>query len=250
MKEAVKGLNPADRLEAAIQVIEQGLESEERSQEVVAKVWELVLREEWWRARYGTVDGFKSRCGMAESVDLVMVGREQREKLKRSWEKMTTESWGGGELETMIGADLMPLHLSKHFLERMKSLARVMDLDEAKRQLLIARDRRVGLRGASNDPRLRLQDIRAALEEFNARGSTQQSQIEHVREDDVQDAEDSQIEDVREEEKSGGWKARRIEVSDDESMDEDAGEEEEGEQGAAEAAPGGCQFGRNSETCG
>src|SRR6202035_5958175 len=86
------------------------------------------------------------------------------------------------------------------------------------------------------DPRLRLQDIRAALKEFNARGSTAQSQIEHVREDDVQDAEDregSQIEDVREEDddqESGDWKARRIEVSDDESMDEDVGEEEKDEQ--------------------
>jgi hypothetical protein len=73
MKEAVKGMDPVGRLEAAIQVIEQGLESEERLQEVISKVWELVMREEWWRARYGTVEGFKARCGVAESVSGVMV---------------------------------------------------------------------------------------------------------------------------------------------------------------------------------
>lgn len=38
MKEAVKDLDGIGRLEAAIQVIEQGLESEERSQEMSAKV--------------------------------------------------------------------------------------------------------------------------------------------------------------------------------------------------------------------
>src|SRR5438046_3000560 len=103
MKDVVKGLDSVERLETALQVIEQGLESEERSQEVIAKVWELVLREEWWRAGYETVERFRSRCGIAESVNIVMVEREKREKLKRSWEKMAIESWGGGELETMLG---------------------------------------------------------------------------------------------------------------------------------------------------
>jgi hypothetical protein len=96
MKGAVKGMDPTGRLEAAIQVIEQGLESEERSQEVVTKVWELILREEWWRARYGTVEVFKSRCGVAESVNGVIEERGKRERLKRSWERMIGESWGGG----------------------------------------------------------------------------------------------------------------------------------------------------------
>ena len=49
MKKLVENLDPVKRLEAAIGVIEHGLDAEERSQEVVAKVWELVLREEWWR---------------------------------------------------------------------------------------------------------------------------------------------------------------------------------------------------------
>lgn len=197
MKEAVKDLDPIGRLEAAIQVIEQGLESEERSQEVVSEVWELVLREEWWRARFGSVEGFKSRCGMTESVSALMMEREKRERLKRSWRRMIGDSWGEGELETMLGAELMPLHLSKHFLERIKSLAQVMDAEEAKRQLSIARDRRLGLRGASNDPRLRVQDIRAALEEFNGRGPTQASQIEPAK---GSETAASQIDAAREEE--------------------------------------------------
>ena len=132
MKEVVRGMDVVGRLGSAIQVIEQGLESEECSQEVISKVWGLVMREEWWRARYGTVEAFEARCGVAESVSGVMAELEKRERLKRSWERMIADSWGGDDLKELL-PDLMPSHLSKHFLRLVKSLAQVMDLEEAKR---------------------------------------------------------------------------------------------------------------------
>jgi hypothetical protein len=63
MQEAVKGMDPDSRLDAALQVIGDTLDSEERSQEVVVGVWRLILREKWWEARYNSLQDFLTQCG-------------------------------------------------------------------------------------------------------------------------------------------------------------------------------------------
>jgi predicted nuclease with TOPRIM domain len=95
MKELVKGLNPIGRLETAMNVIGYSLDFGERLQDTVTEGWELVLREEWWRAEYETVEMFKARCRMTESVSAGMEGRRKRENLKRSWEEMIRKEWRG-----------------------------------------------------------------------------------------------------------------------------------------------------------
>jgi hypothetical protein len=224
MKDAVKDLDPPARLSTALDVIRQGLDTEEHSQEVVAEVWKLVLQEEWWRAQHDSLEGFLGQCGMFESIEEVVQARLRTERLKRKFAKMAADSWGGGELETIMGGDLMPLRPSKHFLEWIKSLAReVRDVNVAKELLLRARDHRLTIRGASKDTRLRVQDIEVAIRELKVQGPPQASQIEAMRED---NAEGSQIEATGRDSdgQSGGWKPTRIQASDDESL---SGEGEE-----------------------
>ena len=55
MKKAVKRMAPKPKLDIALQVINQGLESEEHAREVAAEVWKLILEEEWWKARYDPI---------------------------------------------------------------------------------------------------------------------------------------------------------------------------------------------------
>ena len=217
IKEFVKDLDPIQRLEAAIDVIERGLETEERSQDIMAMVWELVLREGWWKARYQSVESFTSQCGVIMGVGRVIAERDKREKLKSSWRRMVAESWGGEQLETALG-DLMPSYTSKHFLRRIKTFAgEVTDLNEAKERLSAALDARLKKKGSSNDGGLQVKDVETALMDFRAGRPTQASQIEAVTEDVREESDCSGIDGVE----KGNRKRRRIETSEEGSMDGD-----------------------------
>ena len=79
---AVEGMRAKERLETALEVVRIGLDQEERSQEVVAETWRLILQEEWWKARYGSLMEFTEECGMSESVKQLIGARMRTEKLK------------------------------------------------------------------------------------------------------------------------------------------------------------------------
>jgi Phytanoyl-CoA dioxygenase (PhyH) len=182
---AVDGMGPGDRLETALELIGLGLEHDERLQEVVAETWKLILREEWWKARYTSVIEFMTECGMSESVKAIMEGRLQTERLKRKFEYSAASQWGGRELKEVLGDELVPNHLSKGFLEAVKALARqVEDVEEARELLASVRDRRLEVRGVSNDSKLRVGDVRAAMQEARAR-PPKRSQITAVDEEEL-----------------------------------------------------------------
>ena len=97
IKYAVRGKGAEERLDVAMQVVGMGLEAEERWQDVVAEVWELVVREEWWRARYPTLDDFKAQSGMEDSVREVIERRKRTAPLKRKFEAMAAKAWKGND---------------------------------------------------------------------------------------------------------------------------------------------------------
>ena len=139
MRKAVEGMNAEGRLEAALQVINHGLESEERAQEVIVDVWNLVLREEWWRARYGSLDEFTKGSGIRESVSDALATRARMERAKRKFEQVVAGRWGERGLEAVLGAELIPIRPSKNFLEWMRMFSKaVMDPEDAKELLSAA----------------------------------------------------------------------------------------------------------------
>ena len=168
IKYAVRGKGAEERLDMAMQVVGMGLEAEERWQDVVAEVWELVVREEWWRARYRTLDDFKAQSGMEDSVREVIERRKRTATLKRKFEAMAAKAWKGNDVATMLGAELMPKQASKRFLEVLRALARRMpDSAEAVMLLTEMRDDRLktgrGKQGFSKERNLRVQDVEMAL---------------------------------------------------------------------------------------
>ena len=62
MKKAVKKMTPKPKLDMALQVINQELESEEHARKVATEVWKLILEEEWWKARHDSLGEFMSQC--------------------------------------------------------------------------------------------------------------------------------------------------------------------------------------------
>ena len=102
----------------------------------------LVMKEEWWRAQYGSVDKFKMESGLAESVLQIVGEREANRRMKRTFEELAAQRWGGADLNTLLGTELMPGKPSKRFLGMMKTLAGVMpDVEEATKWLRVARNR-------------------------------------------------------------------------------------------------------------
>lgn len=150
-----------------------------------------------------------TECGMSESVKELVGGRMRTEKLKRKFEKLAGERLGGGDLRESLGEELMPAGMSKGFLEALNALTKqVEDADDARELLVRARDRRLGVRGASNDEKLRVADVKAAMEEVMARG-VMRSQITEAEAGDEPEPEsglesnsESELEGVEEE---PGW---------------------------------------------
>ena len=137
-----------------------------------------MLKEEWWKARYKTVDEFRVRCGVGESVANVIAAKTRTEKLKRKFEQVAAQRWGERELGTVLGEELMPVRLGATFLERLAAFSKaVPDVEHAKELLSTARDRRLTVTGASKDTRLRLHDIEEALREAGNRPPLRLSQI-------------------------------------------------------------------------
>lgn len=126
------------------------LEVNERVQDFVGETWEVMMKEEWWRPRYESVDEFKLESGVPESVVKVVAEREANRRMKRTFEELAVRRWGGSDLGTLLGRELMPRKWSKRLLETMKTLARVMpDVDQAIESLKAARDRRLEIPGRS-----------------------------------------------------------------------------------------------------
>ena len=170
VRRAVEGMCPENRLETALEVVGIGLEQEERTQEVVAETWALILREGWWKVRYRSLDEFMANCGISEGAKEAISRRMRTERLKRNFELSIQSRWQGRELKEILGEGLMPTQPGKAFLEAMNVLARqVEEAEEAVELLRAARDDRLKTRQASNDPRLRLGDVKAAIKNADSR---------------------------------------------------------------------------------
>jgi hypothetical protein len=117
------------------------------------------------------IDGVHDELWDVRSVKELVGGRIRMERLKRKFERSASRRWGGGELKETLGEDLIPRQLGKAFLEAMNGLAkRVQDGSDAKELLTRAQEGRLEIRGASNDSRLRLGDVKAAMEEAMGQG--------------------------------------------------------------------------------
>jgi hypothetical protein len=174
---AVEGMEADKRLELALELVGIGMDREERLQEVVTETWKLILREEWWKVRYVSLVEFMNDCGMSKSVKEMIEWRLRTERLKRKFESEATQVWGVGDLKEILGEELIPNKLSKGFLEAIRGLAKqVGDAEEARELLLLSRDRRLGVRGASNDEKLRVEDVRTVIRESKM-GLPKRSQI-------------------------------------------------------------------------
>ena len=170
IKEAFRGLDDGTRLDRAIEVLGLGVEVNERVQDFVGETWEVLLKEEWWRARYSSVNDFKLESGVTESVVKLVAEREANKRMKRTFEELAARRWGGSDLGTLLGRELMPRKGSKRLLEMMKTLARVMpDVDHAIESLTAARDRRLEIPGAIKDRALQTRDVEAVIAEARGR---------------------------------------------------------------------------------
>ena len=171
IENVVRGKTPEDRLDVATGLIGLGLEAEERIQEVVVKAWELTVREEWWKARYGTLREFISMSGMAEGVLEIIERRKRTEGKKRSYEAAALKRWGGKDLAMILGVDLMPRQASKGFLEAVQTLSGLLpDVNEAVELLEAERNTRLGRPGERDKQRgLLVQDVRRVLEGLKGR---------------------------------------------------------------------------------
>lgn len=116
------------------------------------------------QGNYESLMEFITKCGMSESVKELITARVQTEKLKQKFEQAATDRWGGGQLNDMLGGYLMSMWPSKGLLTAIKVLAKeVEDIEEAREPVSAAWDRRLGLRGSNNDRKLRVDDVKAAI---------------------------------------------------------------------------------------
>ena len=180
IKNAVKGKTPQDRLDVVLQVISMGLEAEVRLRDLTADAWELVLREEWWRARYKSLEDFTKHSGMSDSMAEVIRRRKRTATKKRRFRSLAVKHWGGeGDLETILGLELMPQTASKRFLEVTKVLARRLpDASEAVELLTAARDERLRQGRKSKVRNLLIQDIKMALATLDGREEKRKKTIQ------------------------------------------------------------------------
>ena len=194
---AVRRMKPDARLDMVMQVVGMGLDAEERLHDVVAEAWELVVKEEWWRARYTTFEEFNAQSGLADGVAEVMRRREQTKTMKRKFSALAAKLWGGEDLGRILGPELMPQEASKRFLEVMKVLARRLgDSDEAIKRLRAARDERLRRRerGRTRDVKLQVRDVEAVLRELGNKQNKGEMTITYSEE--VMEVESEEDDDV------------------------------------------------------
>src|SRR5436190_1278772 len=136
IRQATERMKPKARLDTVMSVVGMGLEGEERLRDIVAEVWELVVKGEWWKARYKSFKEFLSQSGVKGGVAEAIRRRERTSKKKRRFEARAAKLWGGVDLMTILGPELMPQSASKGFLEVINTLARrVPDSTQAIRLL-------------------------------------------------------------------------------------------------------------------
>lgn len=124
-----------------------------------------ILSEGWWRVRFERVEDLTGGSGMAESVARVAEEREVRRRAKRRYGELAAERWDWADLRRVLGAELMPLRVSKTFLEMMKTLAGKMpDAEEAVVLLGAARDERLKTPRAMKDSGLQRREVNAVLQ--------------------------------------------------------------------------------------
>ena len=166
IKSAVGGKTPEGRLDVVMDLVGMSLEAEELAQEVAAKAWELIVREEWWRARYETFREFMTMSGVAKGVGEIIEGRKRTEGKKRSYEAAAAKRWGGKDLATILGSHLMPRQASKGFLEVVQTLSIQMpDVREAVELLEAARDSRLKRPGKRDkEETLQVKDVQKVLQ--------------------------------------------------------------------------------------
>ena len=171
IRQKVEGLEDGMRLETVMRFMGMAVDAEEFLQEAAVRAWELVEREKWWKAEYGSWQEFKNGCGLGESMVDVMQRRGTTERLKRRFEVEAAQVWGGREgLKDVLGEELMPKRAGVTFLEKMRKLSRELNDVEAARKLLIAkRNLRLRVRGSIKDERLQPRDVEAALKEVQVK---------------------------------------------------------------------------------
>src|SRR5438045_2322371 len=86
IRRAVRKLNPEARLEVVMGVVGIGLEAEEKLQDIVVETWDLVVKEEWWRARYKTFSEFMKLSGVADGVADMIHRRARTDARKWKYE--------------------------------------------------------------------------------------------------------------------------------------------------------------------
>ena len=81
IKKAVTRMPPGVRLDTVMKLVGMGLEADERLQDVVVEGWQLVVKEEWWKARYETFSEFEALSGMADGVaELIRIRKRTAER--------------------------------------------------------------------------------------------------------------------------------------------------------------------------
>ena len=178
IKDAVSSMQPERRLKTIMDTIGMALEAGERFNEFITEAWELIIREHWWKGIYNNFDDFKSGCGLRDSVLESIEAKRATEKRKAFFEAGTIKIWGGESLRQILGDELIPINLSKAFLQTLRSLAQqINEASTAKPLLIEARNERLKTTGTIKDARLQLSDVRATLERMkrkNMRQSTTQ----------------------------------------------------------------------------
>lgn len=165
-REFVKDMPEAQKLETAMEFCGKALDMNERAQDVAMELWELILKEGWWRVRFQRVEDFTAESGMKESVATVAKEREVTRGAKRRYAALAARRLGCANLDKLLG-DLMPSPASKSFLETMKTLALKVSEEEKEdvvELLRAARDARVNTVGAIKDATLQRRDVIAVLE--------------------------------------------------------------------------------------
>src|SRR5262245_66163447 len=102
IRQKVEGLEDGMRLETVMRFMGMAVDAEEFLQEAAVRAWELVERERWWKAEYGSWQEFKNGCGLGESMVDVMQRRGTTKRMKRRIEVEAAEvggrrdEWKGG----------------------------------------------------------------------------------------------------------------------------------------------------------
>ena len=161
--EIVKGMDDRERLGVVTNLMTRAADADEMMQGAIVAAWRLVEREEWWRAGYVSWVEFES--DVSENIKDMIRRTANTARLKKKFEGDAAAAWGTQEgLRQVFGSELIRESLGMVFLEKMKTLARLLpDINVAKRILLEERDRRLSLPGRRKDVSLQPRDVEAAL---------------------------------------------------------------------------------------